>query len=142
YTTDAADALIGIGASAIGRLPQGYVQNCVAIADYRRHIVEQKLATVRGFRLSDTDRMRGFVIERLMCDLAFPATELHRRYGAAATPLLDEAKALIAADSDRLVEPDGEAFRITERGRPFVRTIAACFDSYLGTGAARHSAGL
>jgi oxygen-independent coproporphyrinogen III oxidase len=27
YTTDPADALIGLGASSIGRLPQGYVQN-------------------------------------------------------------------------------------------------------------------
>lgn len=142
YTTDAADALIGFGASAIGRLPQGYVQNCVAVADYHRRIAERGLATVRGFRLSDSDRMRGFVIERLMCDLAFPAAELNRRFGAAATPLLKEAQALIEADHDRLIEPDGEAFRVTERGRPFVRAIAACFDSYLGTGEARHSTGV
>jgi oxygen-independent coproporphyrinogen-3 oxidase len=142
YTTDAADALIGLGASAIGRLPQGYVQNCVAIADYHRRIADHGLATVRGFRLSECDRMRAFVIERLMCDLAFPAAELHRRYSAAATPLFREAQALVDADRDRLVEPDGEAFRVTERGRPFVRGIAACFDSYLGAGEARHSAGV
>jgi oxygen-independent coproporphyrinogen-3 oxidase len=86
--------------------------------------------------------MRGFVIERLMCDLAFPAAELNRRFGDAATPLLEEAQALIEADHDRLIEADGEAFRVTERGRPFVRAIAACFDSYLGAGEARHSAGV
>jgi len=142
YTTDAADALVGLGASAIGYVPQGYVQNCVAVADYHRRIAEHGLATVRGFRLSDSDRMRGFVIERLMCDLAFPAAELNRRFGAAAMPLLEEAQVLVEADHDRLIEPDGEAFRITERGRPFVRAIAACFDSYLGTGEARHSAGV
>ncbi len=142
YTTDAADALIGLGASAIGHLPQGYVQNCVGVADYHRRIAEQGLATARGFRLSDSDRMRGFVIERLMCDLAFPAEELNRRFGAAATPLLKEAQALVEADHDRLIEPDGEAFRVTERGRPFVRAIAACFDSYLGTKEARHSTGV
>ena len=33
YTTDDAPALIGFGASAIGSLPQGYVQNA---ADRRR----------------------------------------------------------------------------------------------------------
>jgi len=142
YTTDAADALIGLGASAIGRLPEGYVQNSVAVGDYRRRIAERGLATVRGFRLSDGDRMRGFVIERLMCDLAFPSAELHRRFGSAAAPLLEQAHALIEADRDRLIEPDGEAFRITERGRPFVRAIAACFDSYIGDKVARHSAGV
>ena len=142
YTTDTADALIGLGASAIGRLPEGYVQNCATVADYDCRIAEHGLATVRGFRLSDSDRMRGFVIERLMCDLTFPAAELNRRFGAAATPLLEEAQALIEADHDRLIEPDGATFRVTERGRLFVRAIAACFDSYLGAKEARHSAGV
>ncbi len=142
YTTDTADALLGLGASAIGRLPEGYVQNRVPVADYKRRIAEYGLATVRGFHLSESDRMRGFVIERLMCDLAFPAAELNRRFGDAAMPLIEEAQALIEADHDRLIEPDGEAFRVTERGRPFVRAIAACFDSYLGTKEARHSAGV
>ncbi len=142
YTTDTADALIGLGASAIGRLPEGYVQNCVPIADYERRIAETGLATARGIHLSESDRMRGFVIERLMCDLAFPAGELSRRFGDAAAPILEEAQALVEADQDHLVEPDGTAFRITERGRPFVRAIAACFDSYLDVGEARHSTGV
>jgi oxygen-independent coproporphyrinogen-3 oxidase len=38
YTTDRADALIGLGASAIGRLPLGYVQNAPDIAGYSRAI--------------------------------------------------------------------------------------------------------
>ena len=142
YTTDAADALIGLGASAIGRMPEGYMQNCVAIADYERLIEETGLATARGIRLTESDRMRGFVIERLMCDLAFPADELSRRFGDAALPILEEAQALVEADQDRLVEREGDAFRITERGRPFVRAIAACFDSYLDQGEARHSTGV
>jgi len=142
YTTDRADALIGLGASAIGHLPEGYVQNCVPAAEYERRIGERGLATARGIALTQGDRMRGFVIERLMCDLAFPAGELIRRFGAAAQPLLAEAQLLIEADQDRLMERDGDAFRITERGRPFVRTIAACFDAYLGTGEARHAAGV
>src|SRR5690606_2368533 len=36
YTADDAAALVGLGASAIGRLPQGYVQNEVATAGYER----------------------------------------------------------------------------------------------------------
>jgi oxygen-independent coproporphyrinogen-3 oxidase len=30
-------------------------------------------------------------------------------------------------------------FRMTEHGRPFVRSVAARFDTYFGQGAARHS---
>jgi oxygen-independent coproporphyrinogen-3 oxidase len=142
YTTDASDALIGLGASAIGRLPKGYAQNAVPFADYQRRINENGLATVRGTALTQDDRMRAFVIERLMCDLAFPASELRRRFGDSAAPILEEAEVLIEADQDRLIEPDGVSFRVTDRGRPFVRTIASCFDAYLGTRPARHSSGV
>jgi len=142
YTNDAADALVGLGASAIGRLPEGYVQNSVAVADYARRISEHGLATVRGVALTLDDRMRAFVIERIMCDLSFPATELRRRFGQTAAPILEQAAALIEADRDCLVERDGDGFRVTQRGRPFVRAIAACFDNYLDTEQARHSLGV
>ncbi len=142
YTTDTADALIGFGASAIGRFPQGYVQNHPATAEYARRIADDGLATARGFALSDTDRMRAFVIERLMCDLTFPAHELRQRYGAQSEDVVREAQALLQADEDNLLESDGEAFRVTDRGRPFVRSIAACFDTYFETTAARHAPGI
>jgi oxygen-independent coproporphyrinogen-3 oxidase len=142
YTTDHADALIGLGASAIGRLPQGYVQNHASVAEYARSVAAGGMATARGIALTEGDRMRGFVIERLMCDLTFPAHELRLRYGSACDELLREAEALMEADADRLIERDGEAFRVTDRGRPFVRTIAACFDAYLDTSDARHAPGV
>lgn len=142
YTTDSADALIGFGASAISRLPDGYVQNCTPTADYERRIGRRALATARGIALTQDDRMRSFVIERLMCDLVFPAGELNRIFGSAAKPILEEAQALIEADRDSLIEPNGDTFRITERGRPFVRTIAACFDAYFCVGKAQHSLGV
>lgn len=142
YTTDTAEALIGFGASAIGRLPQGYVQNHPSSAEYARSIADGRLATARGIALSDNDRMRAFVIERLMCDLAFPARELRMRFGNQSDEILREAQALLDADEDHLIEKDGEAFRVTDRGRPFVRSIAACFDSYFNTTTARHAPGV
>ncbi|MCB0058967.1 MAG: oxygen-independent coproporphyrinogen III oxidase, partial [Caldilineaceae bacterium] len=68
YTTDTAAALIGLGASSIGRLPQGYVQNTPAIGEYERRVLDGGLATVRGHAMSTEDAARGLVIERLMCD--------------------------------------------------------------------------
>jgi len=44
YTTDAGHALIGLGASAIGSLPEGYVQNAVSVRDYRTLIESGRLA--------------------------------------------------------------------------------------------------
>lgn len=142
YTTDAADTLIGFGASAIGKLPQGFVQNAVLAPEYGRRVAEHGLATVRGIELTDEDRIRSFVIERLMCDLAFSSAELKRKFGAAANPVVSEAEALLVSDPDQLVERSADGFRLTERGRPFVRTIAARFDTYLSAGKATHSSGV
>src|SRR5690606_28359505 len=70
YTVDDADALLGLGASAIGRLPQGYVQNAPDIASYARCVRSGEFATVKGLELTRDDRTRAAIIERMMCDLA------------------------------------------------------------------------
>lgn len=142
YTTDTADALVGIGASAIGRLPQGYVQNAVAAADYDRRIRDYGLATAKGVALTDDDKVRGAAIERLMCDLAFSGGALRRRFGAAAVPVAREAEALIEADEDGLVARTADGFVVTDRGRPFIRSICARFDAYLPRSPARHAVGV
>jgi oxygen-independent coproporphyrinogen-3 oxidase len=142
YTTDHADALIGLGASAIGKLPQGYVQNAVAIGDYARRIRETGFATTRGIAFTEDDRIRGYVIERLMCDFEFPRRELEEKFGAASRSVIDEAELLLESEQDHLIERTSDGFRVTNKGRPFVRSIAACFDSYLGKVNAQHSMGV
>lgn len=140
YTVDDADALIGLGASSIGRLPQGYVQNTPATHDYQRRVdAEDGLAVVRGLELTGEDRMRGWLIERLMCDFQFSSSELTSRFGASANAVIDEASALAGSDDSRLFVMEADTFRVTEFGRPYVRTIAAEFDCYLKRGTGRHS---
>lgn len=142
YTTDLSDALLGFGASSISRLPQGYVQNTIPVADYQRRIESGELAAVRGIALSSQDKARAFAIEKLMCDLRFPARELCQRFGEAGESVADEAGRLTEFESSGLVEPADDGFIVTEKGRPFLRAIAAEFDSYLGQSNATHSTGI
>lgn len=142
YTTDEAGALIGFGATAIGRLPQGFVQNAVPTAEYKRRVEAGQFATARGRALTVDDRLRSYVIERLMCDMTFSASATRAKFGAAAEGVIEEAQLLVDADTDGLVEPTADGFRVTERGRAFIRTICSCFDSYLATSSAKHSAGV
>lgn len=144
YTTDTAAALIGLGASSIGRLPQGYVQNTPAIGEYERRVLGGGLATVRGHEMSAEDAARGLVIERLMCDFTFPAEELRLRFGDIADPIIAEADALCDAEVPEMLASRGQGagFQITDQGRIFVRSICAKFDTYLGKGTAQHSAGV
>ena len=139
YTTDAASALLGFGASAIGQLPQGYVQNTVPTGDYQRQVAAGGLAVARGVTVTEDDRARAFVIERLMCDFAVSTDELSHRFGVAATPIVAEMSVVTAEDPDGLTEFADGMLRMTARGRPFVRSIAARFDAHLAANAARYS---
>jgi len=57
-----------LGASAIGSLPLGYVQNAPGVPAYRAAIEAKRLPLVRGIEVIDGDRMRRAVIQYLMCD--------------------------------------------------------------------------
>lgn len=139
YTTDNAEALIGLGASSVSQYPQGYVQNTPASGDYAKRIDAGGLAGVRGLVLSDEDRLRGFVIEELMCRYRFSASDLKQRFGRAADPLLAEAELLVGREPNQYFVRENNEFVVVEAGRHFVRSIAAHFDNYLQTGKARHS---
>jgi len=140
YTTDSSDALIGLGASAIGRLPQGYVQNAPDIAGYSRAIESGEFATAKGIALSADDRLRARVIERLMCDLSIDLDEAaDEAYFGPPGYFADELASLIPFVRDGLVDIEGRRIKVTEQGRPFVRILAAAFDVYLQEKPARHS---
>ncbi|MDH7800900.1 MULTISPECIES: oxygen-independent coproporphyrinogen III oxidase [unclassified Rhizobium] len=139
YTTDTADALIGLGASSIGRLPQGYVQNMVATGEYQRMVDEGGLAVIKGIELSEDDHLRSHVIERLMCDFSLDLRELKQRFGRASHSVSVQAQLFAGGDRDGVVRLDADVFAVTEAGKPFVRHIAATFDAYLGSGRGRHS---
>ncbi len=134
YTTDQADALIGLGASAIGKLPHGFVQNAADIGGYSRAIDAGRLATARGLALSADDRLRAGIIERLMCDLCVDLDAV-----AGDADFSAELSALQPLADDGVAHIDGRRVTITEQGRPFVRLVAAAFDTYLSREQARHS---
>ena len=134
YTIDRCDALVGLGASAIGAPPRGYVQNAVAFKDYARAIRAGGLPIARGIALSADDRQRRAIIERLMCELRVDLSTL-----ASPGEFAWELERLDGMARDGLVERTGPRIVITEQGRPFMRAICAVFDRYLATGVGRHS---
>ena len=139
YTVDPADALIGLGASSIGKLPKGYLQNEGGISNYQHEIAAHGIATVKGIVLTRDDEVRAFAIERLMCDMALSKSRLSQEFGSDAADVIAVIDTILREDRDGLVAATRDGFRMTERGRPFMRTIATRFDAYLAKNAARHS---
>jgi oxygen-independent coproporphyrinogen-3 oxidase len=145
YTTDANAVLIGLGASSISRLPQGFVQNHAPERLWREAISAGRLPTARGVGLTSEDRFRGEIIERLMCDLAVDLGEVRARHGRNSPRLPDLGEAVARLKpfiDDGLAIRDGERIAVTDAGRPLVRSIAATFDAFLDPSATRHSRSL
>lgn len=134
YVADAAEVLIGLGASAISTFPQGYAQNAADIPAWTKAVEQGELATVRGIAVSEDDRRRRAVIERILCDFALDLTE----FGGWAA-FADALEVIQDIAADGLVQIDGERLLIPDPARPFVRLVAQAFDAYAKTRETRHS---
>jgi len=140
YTTDSADALIGFGASSIGRLPGGFVQNGVSIGDYLKAAEADKFATAKGYALTQDDRLRAAIIERVMCDYKVDLETVCNRFGADPEEVLTQSATMLdTLVADGIAERQRYTIRVQEEARPLVRAVAAAFDQYLGKGTARHA---
>ncbi|NOJ44836.1 oxygen-independent coproporphyrinogen III oxidase [Bradyrhizobium archetypum] len=131
YSADTCKTLIGFGTSAIGRLGDGYVQNDVATGSYSRHIRAGRLATSKGYRLTDEDRVRAAIIERLMCDLEADVPAICAAHGFYANPFLDSAERLAMLAEDGIVDIEKGFVRVRQEHRFVIRAVAAAFDAYL-----------
>jgi oxygen-independent coproporphyrinogen-3 oxidase len=137
YTDDDRRVLLGIGASSISTFGDGFVQNIADVPKYVHAIQAGSLASARGCRLGSQDRLRGRIIERLMCDFEvdFAAVAPHADFG-------DEFAMLAPMIWDGLAEFNGSKLIVTDAGRPVVRVIAAAFDTYRRPETAQFSAAI
>jgi oxygen-independent coproporphyrinogen III oxidase len=139
YTTDTGNILLGFGASAIGRLPQGYVQNEVGTRAYSQSIAGGGLATVKGYALTNDDRLRAEIIERIMCDFGADLDQICARHGSAVEAMLKSSPRLRHLISDGVVQLDGASLAVTDDSRFLVRSVAAAFDAHLDASKQLHS---
>jgi oxygen-independent coproporphyrinogen-3 oxidase len=135
YSTQPECDILGLGASAIGRIGATYSQNHRELKDYEAALDAERLPVGRGLALTRDDLVRRAVIQALICQfrLSFPSIEMSyliefRDYFAA------EMGELRALEQDGLVELRPDGIEVTARGRPMVRAICMVFDRYLREG--------
>ena len=139
YTSDAARTLIGIGATSIGRTPQGYVQNASETGAWSRAVAAGKLPIARGHALRGQDALRARVIEQIMCDGAVDLAAAGRSLGFADDWYAEEVPELLQMQADRLLTYADGKLALAPEGLPLARVVAAVFDTYLRDSTARHS---
>ena len=139
YTADNATTMIGFGASAIGHMHQGYIQNISPLKQYRESIAAGEFPIERGIELSKDDRLRGYVIERIMCDLSVDLNAVCKKFSIPKETFTPEIEKLKPLSKDGIINLLNNTITVTEVGRPFVRLVAAVFDAYLDSGKGCHS---
>ena len=79
------------------------MQNEVAIPAYSQTVTRGRLATARGYRLTEDDRLRAEIIERIMCDFGVDLDSICDRHGAGAQDILQSTPRLQDLVSDGIV---------------------------------------
>ena len=132
YTTKAGADLYGMGVTAISGIQNAYAQNHRELPAWEKAVAERGIATMRGYRLSDDDRLRRAVISRLLCHTIVIKEEIEREFGVDFDRYFaDELARLEASREDGLVLLEPGEIRTTWLGRIFIRNLAMVFDPYL-----------
>lgn len=129
YTEDPADALVGLGASAVSRFSEGFVQNAARTVDYIAQIEATGFAAARGHRFTREDKWRWAAIERLMCDFRLDLNDPRLGEAAGSLAVRRAAQDVVNAYPD-VVSCDGETLEILGEAPAFARLVAQMFDAY------------
>jgi oxygen-independent coproporphyrinogen-3 oxidase len=139
YTDDPAPVLLPLGATAIGQTPTLFFQNAVRTDHWAQAIAANRLPIAKILALSPDDRLRGAVIERLMCDLAVDVGAVARANGFPETALDAALAAAASLIEDGLCTVEGRRLAMRTDARRLVRAAAALFDAGLSEAGARHA---
>jgi oxygen-independent coproporphyrinogen-3 oxidase len=132
YTTRAGADLLAFGVSAISDLTDAYAQNFRDLPSYERRIDAGELATMRGWWLTEEDRLRRAVILRLLCHCRLEKRPIEREFGIDFDrTFAPELERLALLERDGLVRLSPEEISVTLLGRVFLRVVGMAFDAYL-----------
>lgn len=132
YTDDQCDTLIGLGASAISRFSEGYVQNAVATAAYQSRIEAQGLAGQKGYVMTPKDALLARVVEGLLCRFTFSSSALGQEFPEHASTIRD-LSVLLMRKFPEVFFISGAGLEMNEWARPLVRIVASCVDTFSDT---------
>jgi oxygen-independent coproporphyrinogen III oxidase len=132
YSTKAGCDVYAFGMSAISQFENIYAQNLKGIKDYFKRIDAGEFATQSGYRLTEDDHIRKYVINQLMCDMEVNKSEVEKKFAINFDVyFIDDLPKLKEFTRDGFIKIDDEKIEVSETGKLIIRNIAMCFDAYL-----------
>jgi len=141
YSTRAGTDIYGFGMSSISQIPEAYWQNEKDLVKYYAALDAGQVPLVRGYFVTEEDKIRRETIMRVMCDLSLDYGAMSQRLGITFPSYFEhEIESLAGFEADGLVRRSPTGMEVTETGRLFIRNIAMCFDNTLApVGERKHS---
>jgi len=131
YSTHSDSDLVGMGVSAISAMPGGFSQNHVKLEDYYGDLEVPRLPVARGVALNEDDRLRGEVIQQLICNNMLETGNIETGFGIDFDSYFAaELKQLKRMAQDGLIRVGDHRLDVTARGRLLIRNVCKVFDHY------------
>ncbi len=132
YSTRAGSDIYGFGMSSISQIPDVYWQSEKDLPKYYAALDAGQVPLVRGYVVSEEDKIRRETIMRVMCDLSLDYAAMSQRLGIDFQAHFErELESLAGFEADGLVRRSPTGMEVTDTGRLFIRNIAMSFDNTL-----------
>lgn len=132
YSTHEGLDMIALGMSGISMGRELYYQNTKELGDYYRALDEGQLPIKKVLPLTHKDQLRRKVIMEIMCRGEIRYRDFFGETGIDFESIFSsEIENLDPLESDGLLFKDIAGFRVTSRGRLFLRNVAMVFDGYI-----------
>ena len=132
YTTKGGADLIGIGLTSIGNGVDYYAQNFKELEPWENAIDNGDLPVFKGYRLSDDDQLRQFVIMELMSNFSLNIKRVEEEFNINFKEYFDDAlKALKEFEDADLIKVFEDKIEVSQTGTMLIRNICMPFDAYL-----------
>jgi oxygen-independent coproporphyrinogen III oxidase len=132
YSTNADADLYAFGITGISQLQNVYAQNYKTEKEYYKLLDEETLPTAKGYRLTEDDHIRRFVIMKLMCDFELNFAHVEEKFKIKFKDYfawgLNNLKEM---EDDNLIEISNNGIKIKDMGRLLIRNIAMNFDGFI-----------
>jgi len=132
YSTHGDCDLLALGVTAIGQTRNSFSQNYRDIDPYYAALDAGRLPIFRGMNLSDDDRIRGRVIQELICHFKLDFDAINRRFEINFKDYFaKELSQLQTMQQDGLLQINANSIEVLPVGRLLIRNICMMFDAYL-----------
>lgn len=134
-TRETTGQVYAFGATGISQMESAYAQNAKDTNQYVEEISKGNFFIEKGYSLSKTEKIIRHVINEIMCNHYLSWNEAAGKFAVSPEEIRGivgfEAQAFEGFVNDELVNFDAESVEVSEKGKFFVRNIAAAFDPNL-----------